>query len=62
MTTMTRLADNTIAKKRGDVTPATAAATKATNAKGSVTLASSDTQCGNFTLPQLTNVLLRVTR
>ena len=45
MTMMTRLADNTIAKKRGDVTPATAAATKATKARGSVTLASSGAQC-----------------
>jgi hypothetical protein len=47
---MTRLADITIAKKRGDLIPATAAATRATKPKGSATLASSDPQWGNFTL------------
>jgi cytochrome P450 len=47
---MTMPADSTIAKKRGDVMPATAAATKETNAKGSATLDSSDTQCGVFSM------------
>jgi hypothetical protein len=50
MTTMTRPADNTIAKKSGVVIPATAAATRETKAKGTPTLASSDTQTGGFVI------------
>jgi hypothetical protein len=50
MTTMTRPADNTIAKKSGVVIPATAAATRETKTKGSATLASSDTQCDGFVI------------
>src|SRR5262245_6532724 len=47
-TTMTRLAENRIAKKSGDEIPATAAATRETNARGSATLVSSNTQCRDF--------------
>ena len=47
---MTRPADNTIAKKSGVVIPATAAATRETKAKGTATLASSDTQSGGFVI------------
>jgi hypothetical protein len=50
MTTMTRPADNTIAKKSGVVIPATAAATRETKAKGTATLASSDTQSRGFVI------------
>jgi hypothetical protein len=50
MTTMTRPADNTIAKKSGLVIPPTASATMETKAKGTATLASSDTQCDGFVI------------
>jgi hypothetical protein len=50
MTTMTRAAEKIIAKKRGVVMPATAAATRETKTKGSATLASSNTQCDGFVI------------
>jgi hypothetical protein len=45
---MPRPADNSIAKKRAEVMPATAAATMETKAKGSATLADSDNHFGGL--------------